>query len=75
MGGLIAPDKIKYQEVVDFMLEQKGLSRDDLAKWLGSSSQTAEFFGGTRSLSIEQIGALRAHLGIPADLLIEIDAG
>ena len=62
------------QEVVNFMLEQKGLSRDDLAKWLGSSSQTAEFFEGTRPLSIEQIGALRAHLGIPADLLIEVDA-
>ncbi len=63
------------QEVVDFMLDQKGLSRDDLAKWLGSSSQTVEFFEGTRPLSIEQIGALRAHLGIPADLLIEVDAG
>jgi len=63
------------QEVFDFMLDQKGLSRDDLAKWLGSSSQTAEFFEGTRSLSIEQIGALRAHLGSPADLLIEFDVG
>ena len=60
------------QEVVDFMLEQKGRSRDDLAKWLGSGRQTAEFFEGTRSLSIEQIGTLRAHLGIPADLLIEV---
>ena len=63
------------QEVVDFMLEQKGLSRDDLEKWLGSRSQTAEFFEGIRPLSIEQIGALRAHLGIPADLLIEVDVG
>lgn len=64
----------KPQEVVDFMLEQKGLSRDNLAKWLGSSRQTEEFFEGTRSLSIKQIGALRAHLGIPADLLIEVSA-
>ena len=63
------------QEVVDFMLKQKGLCRADLAKWLGSSGQTAEFFEGTRSLSIRQIGALRAHLGIPADLLIEVEAG
>ena len=63
------------QEVVDFMLDQKGFSRDDLAKWLGSSRQTAEFFEGSRPLSTEQIGALRAHLGIPADLLIEVDAG
>ena len=62
------------QEVVDFMLEQKGLCRADLAKWLGSSRQTAEFFEGTWSLSIKQIGALRTHLGIPADLLIEVNA-
>ena len=58
------------QEVVDFMLEQKGLSRADLAKWLGGRSRTSEFFSGTRPLSIRQIGALRAHLGIPADLLL-----
>ena len=59
------------QEVVDFMLEQKGFSRDDLAQWLGSRSRTAEFFNGIRPLSIQQIGTLRAHLGIPADLLLD----
>lgn len=59
------------QEVVDFMLEQKGFSRDDLAQWLGSRSRTAEFFNGIRPLSIQQIGTLRAHLGIPADLLMD----
>ena len=40
------------QEVVDFMLEQKGLCRDDLAKWLGSSNQTAEFFEGKRIMKL-----------------------
>ena len=59
------------QEVVDFMLEQKGFSRDDLAQWLGSRSRTVEFFNGIRPLSIRQIGTLRAHLGIPADLLMD----
>ena len=58
------------QEVVDFMLEQRGLSRADLAKWLGGRSRTSEFFNGIRPLSIRQIGALREHLGIPADLLM-----
>ena len=28
-------------------LEQKGLSRADLAKWLGGRSRTSEFFNGT----------------------------
>lgn len=60
------------QEVVDFMLEQKGFSRAELAKWLGGRSRTSEFFSGTRPLSIRQIGALRTHLGIPADLLLGI---
>ena len=65
-----AYEKPTPQEVVDFMLEQKGLSRGDLAKWLGGRSRTSEFFNGIRPLSIRQIGALRAHLGIPADLLM-----
>ena len=58
------------QDVVDFMLEQKGLSRADLAKWMGGRRQTSEFFDGIRRLSIRQIEALRENLGIPADLLI-----
>ena len=60
------------QEVVDFVLEQKGLSRADLAKWLGGRSRTSEFFSGIRPLSIRQIGALRKHLGIPADVLLSL---
>jgi HTH-type transcriptional regulator/antitoxin HigA len=58
------------QDVVDFMLEQKGLSRADLAPWLGGKSRVAAFFHGVRPLSLGQIEALRAHLGIPADLLM-----
>ena len=58
------------QEVVDFMLEQKRFSRADLAKWLGGRIRTSEFFTEIRPLSIRQIGALREHLGIPADLLL-----
>ena len=65
-----AYEKPTPQEVVDFMLEQKGLSRADLAKWLGGRSRASEFFNGIRPLSIRQIGALRTHLGIPADLLM-----
>ena len=58
------------QEVVDFMLEQKGLSRTDLAKSLGGKNRVSLFFHGVRPLSLRQIVALREHLGIPADLLI-----
>jgi HTH-type transcriptional regulator / antitoxin HigA len=58
------------QDVVTFMLEQKGLSQMDLAQWLGGKSPMRAFLRGTRSLSLPQIERLRMHLGIPADLLI-----
>jgi HTH-type transcriptional regulator/antitoxin HigA len=59
------------QEVVDFMLEQKGLTRTDLSPWLGGKSRVSEFFRGVRPLSLRQLEALRAYLGIPADLLMQ----
>jgi HTH-type transcriptional regulator/antitoxin HigA len=58
------------QDLVDFMLEQKGLSRTDLAEWMGGKSRVSEFFSGIRPLSLGQVKALKDHLGIPADLLI-----
>jgi antitoxin component HigA of HigAB toxin-antitoxin module len=50
--------------------KQKGLSHTDLAQWLGGESPMLAFLQGTCSLSLSQIEQLRAHLGIPADLLI-----
>ena len=58
------------QDVVDFVLEQRAMSRSDLAEWMGGRSRVSEFFSGKRALSRSQIEALRSHLGIPADLLI-----
>ena len=58
------------QDVVTFMLEQKGLSQMDLAQWLGGESSMLAFFQGTGSLSLPQIEQLREHLGVPADLLL-----
>jgi HTH-type transcriptional regulator/antitoxin HigA len=58
------------QSAVAFMLEQKGLTRADLAPLMGGKARVSEFFAGKRRLSITQIRALRDRLGIPADLLI-----
>jgi HTH-type transcriptional regulator/antitoxin HigA len=58
------------QDVVTFMVEQKGLSQTDLAQWLGGEGPMLAFLQGTRSLSLPQIEQLRVHLGIPADLLL-----
>lgn len=57
------------QDVVDFVLEQRGMTRADLAPLMGGRSRVSDFFNGKRSLSKGQIAALREHLGIPADLL------
>lgn len=58
------------QDVVDFMLEQKGMTRADLYGAMGGKSRVSEFFSGKRKLSRRQIEALRDLLGIPADLLL-----
>jgi HTH-type transcriptional regulator / antitoxin HigA len=64
-------DKSTPQNVVEFMLEQKGMTHGDLADMLGGRSRVSEFFSGKRRLSIEQVKTLREKLDIPADLLIE----
>jgi HTH-type transcriptional regulator/antitoxin HigA len=58
------------QSIVDFMLEQKGMKRKDLAELMGGRSRVSDFFNGNRNLSRSQIERLRGLLGIPADLLI-----
>jgi len=58
------------QDVVALMLEQKGLSPDEFAPWIGGKSPMLAFLEGAYSLSLPQIEKLREQLGIPADLLI-----
>lgn len=58
------------QSAVLFMLEQRGMSRTDLAPLMGGRGRVSEFLSGKRRLSVDQIRALRDALGIPADLLI-----
>jgi HTH-type transcriptional regulator / antitoxin HigA len=58
------------QQIVEFMAEQKGLTRGELADVLGGRSRLSDFLRGERNLSKGQIEALREHLGIPADLLL-----
>ena len=59
------------QSVVDFMLEQRGMTRAELAPLIGGRGRVSEFFAGKRRLSLAQIQSLKEALGIPADLLIE----
>ena len=56
--------------VIEFFLEQKGLTRSELEGWLGSRAKVADVMGRKRGLSLEMIRSLREALGIPADLLV-----
>jgi HTH-type transcriptional regulator / antitoxin HigA len=58
------------QDVLDFLLEQRGLTRADLTPILGTRSRVSEFFAGKRGLSLGQIRRLRREFKVPADLLI-----
>lgn len=57
-------------DLVQFMAEQKGMSRAELAEIVGGRSRLSDFMSGKRELSKGQIQALRDKLGIPADLLL-----
>jgi HTH-type transcriptional regulator/antitoxin HigA len=65
MGGTSTP-----QTIVDFMLDQRGMSRADLGDIMGGKSRVSEFFAGKRHLSLTQVRRLRHLLRVPADLLI-----
>lgn len=65
IGGTSTP-----QSILDFMLDQRGMSRGDLSEIMGGRSRVSEFFAGKRNLSLTQIRRLRHLLRVPADLLI-----
>ncbi len=67
MGKSVTP-----RGIVDFMLDQRSMTRADLHDLMGGRSRVSEFFSGKRELSKAQILALRSLLGIPADLLLSL---
>ncbi|MBT8421450.1 MAG: helix-turn-helix domain-containing protein [Gammaproteobacteria bacterium] len=61
------PDPI---EAIKFRMDQMGLSRKDLAGYIGSPSKVSEILNGKRPLSLNMIRRLSAGLGISATVLI-----
>lgn len=62
------PDPI---EAIKFRMEQQGLTRKDLEKYIGSQSKVSEVLNRKRPLSIGMIRALHQGLGIPAEVLLQ----
>ncbi len=61
------PDPI---EAIKFRMEQRGLTRKDLAKMLGSRTRVTEVLNRRRGLSIDMIRRLHEKLGISVEVLI-----
>lgn len=59
--------------VIEFMMDQNGLTRKDLEPMIGSRARVSEVLSGKRSLTLAMIRALSVALHIPSDLLIGTD--
>jgi HTH-type transcriptional regulator/antitoxin HigA len=62
------PDPI---EAIKVRMQQRGLTRQDLARVLGSKSRVSEVLNRKRSLTLQMIRRLHDTLGIPAASLIQ----
>jgi HTH-type transcriptional regulator / antitoxin HigA len=56
--------------VIEFYLDQNGLTRKDLEPMIGSRARVSEIMTGKRSLTIPMIQRLRQQFGLSADVLI-----
>lgn len=55
---------------IEFVMEQRGLLRKDLERFIGSRARVAEILNRKRTLTLPMIRRLHAELGIPAESLI-----
>ena len=62
-----APDPIA---AIEFTLEQRGLTRDDLVPLIGSAAQVADVLDRKHELTLDMVRRLREKLGISADVLV-----
>lgn len=56
---------------IEFRVEQAGLTQRDLVPFIGSRAKVSEVLSGRRKLTISMARALHAHLGIPAEVLLQ----
>jgi len=61
------PDPI---DAIKFRMEQMGLTKTDMAKYLGSPSRVSEVLGGKRKLTLKMFKSLYKGLKIPAEVLL-----
>jgi HTH-type transcriptional regulator/antitoxin HigA len=57
-------------QVIEFMMDQRGLTRKDLEPLIGSRARVSEVLSGKRNLTLAMIRALSSAWAISADLLL-----
>ena len=57
-------------DAIEFRMDQMGLTRTDLAKFLGSKSRVSEILSGKRKLTVRMMKILHRELGVPAESLL-----
>ena len=61
------PDPI---DAIKFRMEQMGMTKTDMVKYLGSQSRVSEILNKKRSLTLKMIKSLYKGLNIPAEILL-----
>ena len=62
-------------EAIKFHMEQKGLTPKDLEPMIGKRNRVYEVLNRKRSLTLKMVWRLHEQLGIPAEVLIQQEAG
>ena len=62
------PDPV---DAILFVMDQRGLTRRDLERYLGSRSRVSEVLSRKRSLSLRMIRELHEGLAIPLEVLVQ----
>ncbi len=61
------PDPI---DAIKFRMEQMGMSKEDMVKYLGSQSRVSEILNRKRKLTLKTVKSLYKGLKIPAEILL-----
>lgn len=64
---ILPPDPI---EAIKFRMEQTGLKKTDLARYLGGRNRSTEILNRKRGLSVRMMRVLHSKLHIPAESLL-----
>lgn len=63
------PEQPPYQ-MVQYLMEQRGLKQADLVPVLGSRAQVSDLVNGKRGISKAQVKKLAEYFGVSADLFL-----